>query len=217
MRRLTSALLVALVLLATATACSSSDSKAPTTTSLASSTTTAPDAALDALLLDLSDVPPEFTISTAVDDTITAFCATEDAASGLQASARAVRGFQRTGGGASVIQLAFRFRDNGASQFVAQASEALDRCTGVPDVKGLAFDYEPLSPALESLITAAGDGGVGRHGVNVGSGSLSINVVVIHRGDVAELVAVLGLDLPREQLDALAESTFKAAISKLSR
>lgn len=216
MRRLTPALVLALLALFVATgACSGSDGAAPTTTSSTTPTTTAADPAIDALLLDLGALPPQFTISEAVDDTITAFCATEDAAAGLQASARSVRGFQRTGGGASVIQLAFRFRDDGASRFVAQAATALDRCSGVPDAKGLAFDYTPLSPALETLIAEAGDERVGRHGVNVGSGSLSINVVIVQRADVGELIAVLGLDLSREQLDALSETAFRAAIAKL--
>ena len=56
---------------------------------------------------------------------------------------------------------------------------------------------------------------VGRHGVSVGSASLSIDVLVMHRGDIGELVAVLGLDLGRDQLDALAQQAFGAAIAKL--
>lgn len=215
MRRLTPALALVLALLATTTACSSDDSTATTTTSSTTPTTTASDPILDALLLDPSELPGQFTISSTVDDTITAFCANEDAAAGLQASARSVRGFQRTGGGASVIQLVFRFRDDGASRFVSQADAVFDRCSGVPDLKGLAFDYEPLSPDLAALLADAGDARIGRYGVSVGSGSLSIDVVVIQQADVGALIAVLGLDLPREQLDALAASTFAAAIARL--
>ena len=217
MRRLTSALVVALALVAGLTGCSSDGSVATTTTSNPASTTTTVDDALEALLLAPSELPGQFAISASADDTITAFCATEDATAGLQASARAVRGFQRTGGGASVIQLAFRFRADGASRFVSQASAVLDRCSGVPDVKGLAFDYDPLSPELEALLAGAGDARVGRHGVSVGSGSLSIDLAVVQHGDVGELIAVLGLDLPRQQLDALAHPVFEAAIAKLSR
>lgn len=219
MRRLTPTLVpvLVLVLFATTAACSGKGSKATTTSSSSTPTTTAADPALDTLLLAPGELPAQFSISEAVDDTITAFCATEDAAAGLQASARSVRGFQRAGGGASVIQLAFRFRDDGASRFVSQAGNVLDRCSGVPDVKGLAFDYDSLSPTLETLIAGAGDTRVGRHGVSVGSGSLSVNVVVIQQADVGELVAVLGLNLPREQLDALADTAFSAAIAKLSR
>lgn len=218
MRRLTPALVLTLALLATSAACANDGpTPATTSTSTVSSTTTPSDPALDALLLAPGDLSAQFTISAAVDDTITAFCATEDAAAGLQATARSVRGFQRTGGGASVIQLAFRFRGDGARRFVAQAGAVLDRCSGVPDVKGLAFDYDALSPALEDLVAGAGDTRVGRHGVSVGSGSLSIDVVVVQHGDIGELMAVLGLDLPRDQLDALATQAFTAAIAKLSR
>jgi hypothetical protein len=188
----------------------------PTTTvSTATSSTSTTDGAdadpaLTAHLLEPADLPSGFTESDTVDDTITAFCAGEDAAGGLQASARAARGFTRSGGGASVIQLAFRFRDDGAATFVAQAAAILERCDGVPDATGLAFEYEPLPPEVESPVAGAGDTHTGRYGVNVGSGSLTIELVVLQQGDIGQLVAVLGVDLPRAELDALATAAFTA-------
>lgn len=190
-----------------------------TTTSSPATTTTAPDTpdtALRALMLEAADLPDGFTPSTGVDDTVTSFCATEDATARLQASSREIRGFTRSGGGASVIQVAFRFRADGAERFVAQAAEILARCSGVPDRTGLAFQYEPLSPAVEAAVGGDAAAHVGRYGVNVGSGSITIDLVVLHRGDVGQLVAVLGVDLPRPQLDALAAATFTAVRAKLT-
>lgn len=205
-------LAAALVLVATAGACN--DDGATTAPSSTTSSTTPPsdgtDEALRARLLTEDDLPEGFTTSDDVDDTITAFCATEDAAAGLQASAREVRGFTRTPPGASIIQLAFRFRDDGAATFVEQAAGALDRCSGIPDATGLAFEYDALTPGLETPIDAASDTHVGRHGVSVGSGNLTIDVVVLQQGDIGQLVAVLGLDLPRTELDALALDVFTA-------
>jgi hypothetical protein len=219
MRRPALTSLLVLALLVTASSCRD-DKPTATTTSTAPSTSAPPagggDEALAALMLQASDLPAGFTASADVDDTITAFCATEDATSGLQASAREVRGFSRTAGGASVIQLAFRFRDDGATSFVTQAGAVLDSCSGVPDVKGLAFDYDPLTSGLDAAIDGATDSHVGRHGVNVGSGELSIDVVVMQHGDVGQLVAVLGLQVPRADLDALATAAFGAVAAKIS-
>lgn len=217
MRRPSLTPLLVLALLVTAAAGCASDRGAPATTTTESSTTssTVEDARLAALLLRASDLPAGFVASKDVNDTITGFCASEDAAAGLQASARAVQGFTRTGGGASVIQLAFRFEDDGAARFVTQARDVLGRCSGVPDIKGLAFDYDALSAELEAAIAKGPTSSVGRHGVNVGSGSLSIDVAVVQHGDVGELVAVLGLDLPRAELDAVALAAFGAVVGYL--
>lgn len=216
MRRPAALALLGLALLATA--CSDDDPAPPDTTS-ASTTTTSPgdgdQASLDALLIDPGDLPGEFTASSAVDDTITAFCAGEDATAGLQATGRAARGLSRTGGGASVIQLVFRFRAGDAAAFVDQAGAILERCSGVPDATGLAFDYEPLQPSVEAPVAQATDAHVGRYGVNVGSGDLSIELVVLRSGDVGQLVAVLGLDTPRALLDDLATVAFTAAAERL--
>lgn len=223
MRRPTAiSMLVLALAVATTAACDDGrgggDDAAATSTTEAPSTTTTDAAATDpelaAHLLEPADLPSGFTASDAVDDTITAFCAGEDAAGGLQASARAARGFTRSAGGASVIQLAFRFRDDGAAAFVAQAAAILERCDGVPDATGLAFEYEPLSPEVEAPVAAASDAHTGRYGVNVGSGSLTIELAVLQRGDIGQLVAVLGVDLPRADLDALATAAFTAIAAR---
>ena len=198
---------------------SSASSTASTAPTSSTSTTSKADAddhdpALAAAMLELADLPQGFSASSSIDDTITAFCAGEDATAGLQASAREIRGFTRDGGGASVIQLAFRFRDAGAATFVEQADGILDRCSGVPDSTGLAFDYDALDPTVDSAAAAA-EQHIGRHGINVGSQRLSIDVVVLRQGDVGQLLAVLGLDLPRPELDQLAATTLQAVAGKL--
>jgi hypothetical protein len=218
MRRTTTiSMLVLALAVAAIGACDDGGGDADTTTTertAASSTSTTDgtdiDPELAARLLEPADLPAGFTPSDTVDDTITAFCAGEDAAGGLQASARAARGFTRAGGGASVIQLAFRFRDDGAAAFVAQAAAILDRCDSVPDATGLAFEYEPLTPEVDAPVAGASDAHTGRYGVNVGSGSLAIELVVLQQGDIGQLVAVLGVDLPRAELDALAIAAFSA-------
>jgi hypothetical protein len=214
----TSALSILLVASLLGGACQSDGGSPSTTTAPATTTTQAEeaeqDAALAAMMLGPADLPEGFTASTSIDDTVTAFCAGEDATAGLQASAREIRGFTRDGGGASVIQLAFRFRDAGAATFVEQADGILDRCSGVPDSTGLAFDYDALDPTVDSAAAAA-EQHIGRHGINVGSQRLSIDVVVLRQGDVGQLLAVLGLDLPRPELDQLAATTLQAVAGKL--
>lgn len=224
MRR--SALLLALVLLAFGTGACRDDGtdRSSASTALSSTTTDADEtdttgtstgaATLDGLMLAAVDLPG-FEAADDVDDTITTFCAGEDATAGLQATEREVRGFQRTGGGASVIQLAFRFREDGAARFVAQAEESLGRCSSVPDGRGLAFDYEPVTAGAGATLIGAADSLTSRYGVSVGSGSLSVNVAVVQRGNVGLLVAVLGLDLPRAELDAVTTVAFDAVAARL--
>ncbi|MGQ0831038.1 MAG: hypothetical protein ACT4OV_05110 [Microthrixaceae bacterium] len=207
------ALAFALALTAAAACGSGSSARPDATTTTTTTATTLVDAELQAVALSADDLPAGFRSSSSVDDTITAFCAAEDAAAGLHARAREVRGFTRDEGGLSVIQLAFRFVDDDAARFVAQADAVLTRCSGVPDVSGLAFDYDALSPALATLI-ARTDASTGRHGVNVGSGKLTIDVVVLQHGDVGQLVAVLGVDVSRAALDALAVTAVSAAIER---
>jgi hypothetical protein len=79
----------------------------------------------------------------------------------------------------------------------------------------LAFEYEALSAGVDGAIAGAADAHVSRFGVSVGSGNLTLDLVVFHRNDVAQLVAVLGLDLPRADLDELATATFDAVAAKL--
>lgn len=174
-----------------------------------------PSTGIDELVLTTDDLPAGFTASADVDDSLTSFCATEDAAAGLQASDRAVAGFRRDAGGASVIQLVFRFHDDGASTFVEQAEGALTRCSGVPDVSGLAFEYEALSAELHALVEGAGDARASRFGRSVGSGNLTEDLLVLQHGDVGILVAVLGLELPRAELDELAGEVFTSVIARL--
>jgi hypothetical protein len=211
MRRCAASCLIVLAVLGGATA-GCTDDEEPTTAPTTSVAREDPD--LERLALSAADLPPGFAPSPDVDDTITSFCANEDAAAGLRASGRMVRGFTREGGGASVIQLAFRFEDGGAATFVAQAGEILERCSGVPDGTGLAFEYAPLAPELEALVGDSTDAHAGRYGTSVGSGNLTVDLVAFVHGDVAQLVAVLGLQQPRADLDALAVTTFEAALAE---
>ncbi|HEY9555532.1 MAG TPA: hypothetical protein VIR58_02290, partial [Acidimicrobiales bacterium] len=188
---------------------STSSTSAPTAT-----TVRGDDGTLDSLLLGATDLPAGFEESSeGVDETITSFCAGEDATAGLQASARAVRAFARTPPGASVLQVVFDFEGTGAADFVAAADGILERCSDVPDATGLAFAYEPLAPAVAAPLEGV-EQSTGRYGVSAGSGSLTIDVAVFRTGSVGQLVAVLGLDLPREELDALAAQAFTAAVAR---
>jgi len=193
-----------------AAACGDDEPPPATTTT---STTEPAGESLGPWVLEASDLPPGFSASGDADDTITAFCAGEDATAGLRASAREVTAFTRDPAGASVIQLVFRFEDDGAAAFVRQADEILDRCSDVPDATGLAFAYEPTADAVAAPLEAA-DATTSRFGTSAGSGDLIIDVAVFQHGDVAQLVAILGLELPRAELDALAASVFEAAVTR---
>jgi hypothetical protein len=210
------AVAVVVALLLGATACSDDDDASPSSTSTSTSISVPQDPTLTPLALRPADLPAGFTAVTDADDTITAFCAGEDATAGLRASGRALVGLKRDPPGASVIHLVFRFEEEGAARFVEQAGLILDRCSSVPDATGLAFDYEPIGAGLDELVAPATDAHVTRHGVSVGSGSLRIDLALFHRGDVGELVAVLGVDLPREELDLLAAAAFTAAVARLA-
>lgn len=201
-------LALAIVVLGPVTACTDDD------TSGATSTTAAESSDLSVLALEVDDLPAGFAAAEEVNDTITAFCVNEDATAGLLASDRVVRGFTRTPAGASIIQLVFRFDDDGAATFVSQARAMLDRCSGVPDVSGLAFEYDELAAGLEEPIADASDDRVGRHGTSVGSGNLTIDLMAFRHGDIGQLVAVLGLELPRAELDELAATAFRAVAAK---
>ena len=207
------AVATAAVVLASLVACTDDDGAPPTTTA-STTTTVAPDGELEQLLVTAEDLPAGFAPSADVDDTITAFCAGQDAAAGLSASGRAIVGFTRTPPGASVIQLVFRFDDDGAARFVEQAEDLLTSCSDVPDATGLAFTYEPVSAPVEETLAGV-DSSASRYGTSVGSGNLTVNVAVIQQADVGLLVAVLGLEEPREALDELAAEVFAAAASRL--
>lgn len=219
MRRPTSplVLLVALALAVGAAACSDDggggDAGATSTTAAGPTTTVPNDPDLARLLLTADDLPEGFSPVPDVGTTVTGFCAGEDATAGLQASGRAVLGFNRTPVGASVIHLVFRFRSGDAATFVRQADEILSRCNEVPDAQGLAFTYEPLADEVAEVLEAT-DASTGRFGTNVGSASFTEQIAVFRQGDVGHLVAVLGVDLPRAELDALAGAAFGAAVVK---
>ncbi len=214
-------LAVAAVLLAPLTACTVDEDRPatePSTTTVEDAETVptvANDPELEGRLVRAQDLPPGFEPSTDVNDTITAFCAGQDAAAGLQASGRAIVGFTRSPPGASVIELVFRFEADGAARFVAQAEELLTGCSEVPDATGLAFTYEPLNQPVAKALTGA-TASASRYGVSVGSGDLTVQVAVLQQGDLAALVAVLGLRAPRAELDALATTAFTAARAALN-
>lgn len=213
------ALAVALTALVPAVAACSDDggsASTTSTTSVATTTSLGTDPALEAMLLEPTDLPDGFTAETGADgaDTVTSFCVGEDAAAGLQASGRALVRMRRDPIGVAVLQLVFRFRADGAGTFVQQAGDIFERCHEVPDGQGLAFSYGPAAAGVDEAL-AGTDGSVARFGTSVGSGSFSENIAVFRRGDVAQLVAVLAVDTPRADVDALAEAALRAAVARL--
>jgi len=207
-------LALAAVLVVALAACSDdADEPTPTTTTTTTTTTVADDAALEARLVTVDDLPAGFAPDADVNDTVTAFCAGQDAAAGLQASGRAIVGYSRDPAGASVIHLVFRFEPGDAAAFVTAAEDLLTSCSDVPDATGLAFTYEPVSAQVAATLEGT-DGSASRYGVSVGSGNLTVNIGVFQAGEEAHLIAVLGLDEPREALDELATQTFEAAVAR---
>jgi hypothetical protein len=202
-------------------ACSDDDDSTPTTESTTSTTaaptdTIAPDdPELAALLITTDDLPEGFAPNEGVDNTITAFCAGQDAAGGLSAEGRAIAGFTRTPAGAAVIEVVFRFEDDGAAQFLAKAEELIGSCSDVPDETGLAFTYAPLSEPVAATLAGA-ESSTGAVGTSVGSGNFTVQIGVIQQGDLGALVAVLGLDDAQTDLDALASTAFAAAVAGLA-
>jgi hypothetical protein len=167
-----------------------------------------------ARVLDPAELPPGFARDdTGIDTTVTSFCVGQDAAAGLQASARLAAGFRRQPPGASVVQLVFRFREGDADRFVAQAERMLSACSNVADLQGLAFTYEPASPDIDAVLSSS-DAHVTRYGASVGSAKLTEEVAVFRHGDVGQLIAVLGVDLTRAELDQLAMAAFGSAIRR---
>jgi hypothetical protein len=207
--------LVAALLLGT-TACSDGETATdpPSSGGPTTSAGLAQDPELVPLLVALDDLPAGFSVAPDRDDTITSFCANEDAAAGLRALGRALVAYVRDAGGASVIHIVFRFADDGAEAFVAQTEAILQRCSDVPDTSGLAFVYEPLTASVEEALAGA-EAHAARYGVAVGSGMFTIDLAAFRQGDLGSLVAVLGADLSREELDALATTAFAAAIARL--
>ena len=181
--------------------------------SAATAPATAAPAPLEGVLLTAADLPDGFEPA-AGDDTITTFCAGQDAAAGLRATDRQVAAFARQPSGASVIQVVLRLEADGAQRFVEQAGELLQSCSEIPDAAGLAFAYEPVSEPVATALEAV-PGTVSGYGTSVGSGSLTVQVAAARRGEVAVLVAVLGVDQPRAELDALAVEVFDAALARL--
>jgi hypothetical protein len=211
------ALLAALLLVAALAACSGDDdgdgsdgTSTTASTAAGDGTTTTVPAELRPYLIGADDLPPGFQPASSVDDTITAFCAGEDAAAGLQATARSVQAFNRQPAGASVLQMVFHFREGDAARFVEQAGQVLGRCSNVPDIHGLAFAYSPVDATVEAALGGT-DAHVARYGESAGNATLTEEVAVFHHGDIAALVAVLAVNAPRAELDALAAAAFRAA------
>jgi len=204
-------------------ACSDDDGSAPTsTTSSTTSSTSGPtdtiapdDPELAGLLITADDLPEGFAPNEEVDNTITSFCAGQDAAAGLSAEGRAITGFTRTPAGAAVIEVVFRFEGDGAAQLVTKAEDLIESCSEVPDATGLAFTYEPLSEPVAATLDGA-DSSTGAIGTSVGSGNLTVEIAVLQHGDLGALVAVLGVDEPQPDLDALASTAFTAAVAGLA-
>jgi hypothetical protein len=197
--------------------CSDDDDPDPATgsSSTTASTIAPDDPTLEPHLLSEDDLPDGFTATEDVADTVPSFCAGQDATAGLRAAGRAIVGFSRTPEGASVIEAVFRFEDDGAAAFVEQAEEILTSCSDVPDATGLAFTYEPLSAPVQSVLAGA-DTAASRFGTSVGSGDLTVEIAVVAEGDLGALIAVLGFDEPRADLDALTATVFEAAVANLA-
>jgi hypothetical protein len=201
-------------------ACSDDGGSTTTTTTAPPATTTSTtvadgtDPALQELLLAEDDLPEGFAVATAAADTVTTFCVGQDATAGLQAAARALVTFKRTPEGAAVIQIVFRFKGAGASTFVAQATQLFETCNEVPGEQGLAFTYGPAPSSVDAAL-APTTSHAARNGTSIGSGSLRSTTAVFQVGDdVAELVSVLGIDQPRDELDELATTVVEAAVAK---
>jgi hypothetical protein len=195
-----------------ASSTSSSTSSTASTVAGEETTTTVPPE-LAPYLIAASDLPAGFAPSGGADDTITSFCASEDAAAGLRATKRAVAAFNRSPAGASVLQMVFHFRSGDGARFVDQAGDALDRCSNVPDIHGLAFAYSPVDPAVDAAL-AGTDDHLARFGQSAGNGNLSEEIAVFRHGDIATLVAVLAVSTARADLDALATAAFRAAAAR---
>jgi hypothetical protein len=167
-------------------------------------------------LLEAGDLPGDYVDSSAdVADTITTICAGQDATAGLRATGRAVAGFRREPPGVSVVQVALELPEGDARAFVEAARRLLGTCDGVPDpASALAFVYEPVEEGVDELLATATDDHVARRGVSVGSEAFVIDLAFFRVGDLAQLVAVLGLDEP---LDGLLETTLQAALARVER
>jgi hypothetical protein len=212
------ALLLLVPCLLASSSCRGDDDTSSTSTTEATGTTSstvAPDdPTLEPLLLTESELPDGFTATEDVADTVTSFCAGQDAAAGLRAQGRAIVGFSRTPAGASVIEILFRFEADGATTFVDQAADLISSCSDVPDASGLAFAYEPLSDPVTASLDGA-DRSASAFGTSAGSGAVTVEIAAVASGDLGALIAAVGVDEPRADLDELAATTFEAAIAKL--
>lgn len=186
-------------------------SKGTTSTTATSVVPDVQDAALQATQVQASDLPVGFIEDTSSNNTVTSFCVNEDAAQGLHASARAYVGFGHAPFG--VLELTFRFKDGDAARFVAQADQMLSTCSGVPNIQGEAYTYEPVGAAVEASL-AGTDSHAVRFGTSVGSGALTEEVAFFHKGDIGVLIAAVSVSQPRATTDALAITAFAAAVRR---
>ena len=207
---------VALVLVVVAGACSHGHGHGAarsTSTTATSVLPNADDAGLRATQVQAGDLGTGYLQDTSSNNTVTSFCFGQDAAQGLRATARAYVGYGRSPAGAAVLQLTFRFAPGDAARFVAQADQMFSTCSGVPDIQGHAFTYQPTTAAVDGAL-AATDAHTSRFGVSVGNGNLTEEAAFFHRGDIGVLIAVVTNQLPRADTDALATTAFAAAVRR---
>lgn len=202
----------AVAVLLGAVGCNGDGSESAQTTTTPSPSTTTESAPLDAALVTAADLPGTFVVEPEADPTVTTICAGQDAAQGLTASARAVVQLRREPAGASVVQLVIRFEDDGAVRFVDRARELLGGCENVPDLAGLAFEYEPPPGEIEALLDRGSDDHVAQRMRSVGSGNYVIDLAIFRVGNVGELVASLAVGAAPE---GLTEAAVRAALERL--
>jgi hypothetical protein len=211
------AVTVALVVVVLVGACSH-DHEGSSARSTSSTSTTATsvlpdvqDPALRATQIQASDLGTGFLENDSSNNTVTSFCVGQDAAQGLRATARSYVGYGRAPAG--VLQLTFRFRKGDAAKFVSQADQMFSTCSGVPDIQGQAYTYEPVTSAVDAALAGA-DGHSARYGVSVGNGNLKEEAAFFHKGDIGVLIAVVTNQQERADTDSLALTAFAAAVRR---
>jgi len=211
------AVAVAILLVVLVAACSNDhngNGGGGSTSTSATATSVLPDAndkALQATQVQAGDLGDGFIQSTSSNNTVTSFCFGQDAAQGLRATARAYVGYGLAPRG--VLQLTFRFRKGDAARFVAQADQMFSTCSGVPDIQGHAFTYQPSTPSVDAALKGT-DSHTSRFGVSVGNGNLTEEAAFFQKGDIGVLIAVVTDQVDRADTDALAAAAFAAAVRR---
>jgi hypothetical protein len=171
------------------------------------------DPTLQATQVQGSDLGACFAPNLSENNTVTTFCVGEDAVQGLAASGRAYTAYSRTPSGAGVLELTFRFHPGDGARFVSQADVIFSACSGVPNIQGQAFTYEPTTAAVDATLNGT-DHHTSRYGVSVGNGTLIEETGIFHKGDIGVLVAVVTNGGTRAETDALAVTAFTAAVRR---